>query len=217
MRYVKIRITPREGAAFHPLGRELAEEPSVTRDAIHRVEILDDGTGVMLAEARGDRERYEEILQESEFVIEYAVTGAEGSWYSYTHFEPTDLTHRMMEARTRSEVMMEMPIRVHEDGSFDITFVGDQRAFADAMPAENDVYDTELLEMGERAPKAGDFFACLTERQREVLEAALERGYYENPRRATQEEIAAVVGASPSTVGEHLRKIEARVFSQFTG
>jgi len=39
-------------------------------------------------------------------------------------------------------------------------------------------------------------------------------GYYESPRRATRDDVAAV-GCSPTTAGEHLRKAEARVFSQF--
>ena len=48
-----------------------------------------------------------------------------------------------------------------------------------------------------------------------VAVAALELGYYRNPREATQEDVAAVLGCSPGTVGEHLRKAEERVFSQF--
>lgn len=215
MRYVTIRVTPGEGRAFHPLGAELAAEPDVVRGSIHRVDLLADGTGVMLAEARGDQGRYEEILSDSEYVHEFAVTGAEGHWYSYTHFEPTPLTEEMVRQRQESEVMMEMPVAVEEDGSFVITFVGDEGAFARAMPTETDAYDIEILETGDREPGTGSPFDDLTARQREILDAAVRLGYYDNPRGATHVDIAERVDAAPSTVGEHLRKIETRVLSRF--
>ena len=85
-------------------------------------------------------------------------------------------------------------------------------AFAEATPSETEAYDIEVLETGEHHPELGDLFLSLTERQREVLETATDLGYYDNPRQATHDDIAADVDASPSTVGEHLRKIEARVF-----
>lgn len=206
---------PKDGAAFHPLGQQLADENSVVREAIHRVELLADDTGVMLAEARGDQECYESILTDSEYVIDYAVTGTEGRWYSYTHFKPTKGVQRMIERRAQSDAMMEMPISVHPDGSMDIMFVGDAQSFSNAPTPPPDLCDVELLETGIRPPRADDFFASLTARQQEVLEVALNVGYYENPRRATHEVIAECIDLAPSTIGEHLRKIEARVFSQF--
>jgi predicted DNA binding protein len=215
MRYVKVRVTPTEGDAFHPLGQQLADEPTVTREAIHRIELLEDGTGVMLAEARGDRKQYEDILSNSTHIIEYSLAGDEGRWYSYTHFEPTALTRRMVRRERESEVMMEMPVYTAEDGSLEITFVGDKKGFGRATPAETDVYDIEVLETGDRHSLVDDLFASLTARQQEVLDAAVRLGYYQNPRNATHADISEVTNISPSTVGEHLRKIESRVFSEF--
>jgi predicted DNA binding protein len=215
MRYVMVRVAPAEGEAFDPLGQDLADDPEITREAMHRVELLEDGTGVLLAEARGDRERYETILAESEQVIDYSVTGSEGRWYSYTHFEPTDLTREMIERRRETEVTMEMPVRAAEDGSLEITYVGHRDAFAELSPMPADAFEMEVLETGEHHPEVGDLFAALTARQQEILDAAVRLGYYENPREATHADVAEVVDASPGTVGEHLRKVESRVFSQF--
>ena len=214
MRYVTVRAIPRENASFHPLGQALADADDITREAIHRVELLADGPGVMLAEARGKQTHYESILDASEYVHQYAVTGAEGRWYAYLQFDPSDANRRMLKYRQASPVMMEMPVEIHPDGGMVITFVGDESEFAEAVPADA-AYEIELLETGERPPKGDELFASLTERQQTVLEAALELGYYENPRAATQADIAAAVDASAGTVGEHLRKIEHRVFSQF--
>jgi predicted DNA binding protein len=215
MRYVTVRLTPTDGGAFHPLGQALADADDITREAIHQVELLGDGTGVMLAEARGNQERYERILADSEYVHRYAVTGVEGRWYAYLQFEPKEINRRMLEHRQESAMMMEMPVETNPDGSMDVTLVGEEGAFADAVPRDQDAYDVALLETGQRPPRIDDLFACLTERQQTILETAVELGYYENPRQATQQDIADAVDATAGTVGEHLRKIEHRVFSQF--
>jgi predicted DNA binding protein len=54
----------------------------------------------------------------------------------------------------------------------------------------------------------------ITSRQEDVLEAAVDLGYYSEPRQASLEDIGEVVGISPGTVGEHLRKAEERVFTE---
>jgi predicted DNA binding protein len=215
MRYVTVRLTPTDGGAFHPLGQALADADDITREAVHQVELLGDGTGVMLAEARGNQERYERILADSEYVHRYAVTGVEGRWYAYLQFEPNEINRRMLEHRQESAMIMEMPVETNPDGSMDVTLVGEEGAFADAVARDQDAYDVALLETGQRPPRIDDLFACLTERQQTILETAVELGYYENPRQATQQDIADAVGATAGTVGEHLRKIEHRVFSQF--
>jgi predicted DNA binding protein len=214
MRYVRVRMTPTEGTAFHPLSQQLADEPAVTPEAIHRSQLLEDGTVANLAEVRGDRDRYEEILSRSPCVYDYAVTGTDGRWYSYTHFEPTALTRRMERQRRKSEVMVEMPILLAEDGSMEFTFVGDREGVVRAVP-DTDDYEIEVLATGDYRSTNGELFACLTARQQDILDAAVRHGYYQNPREATHDDIAAVVDISPSTVGEHLRKIESRVFSEF--
>jgi len=111
--------------------------------------------------------------------------------------------------------MMEMTIPVAEDGSMEITFVGDRASFAQAMPTEDNAYGIELLETGEHYPALEDVFASLTARQCGILDVAVRLGYYENPRESTHEDIAEAVEASASTVDEHLRKIESRIFAEF--
>jgi predicted DNA binding protein len=217
MRYVTLRVSPEAGSGFHPLGEALATDPAVERGSIYRVEMLDDGTGLLLAEARGDADRYRGILEASEYVYDFSIVEDDGWWYSYTHFEPNEVNREMLELQYESQLAMETPIEVEPDGSFVLTLVGPMEAFREATPSETEGYDVEVVETGEHAPDLGDLFLSLTDRQREVLETAVDLGYYENPRRATHEDVAARVDASPSTVGEHLRKIESRVFEQLVG
>lgn len=53
----------------------------------------------------------------------------------------------------------------------------------------------------------------LTERQYEVIELALESGYFEWPRETTSEELAGELEISRATLLEHLRKAESKLLS----
>jgi PAS domain-containing protein len=58
-------------------------------------------------------------------------------------------------------------------------------------------------------------FEDLTERQREVLEAAYRAGYFEWPRDNTAEEVADSLGIASPTLHSHLRKAENRILAEF--
>lgn len=53
----------------------------------------------------------------------------------------------------------------------------------------------------------------LTDRQREVLRTAYEGGYYERPRRKTDEELAADKGISSATFSQHVRAAERNLLA----
>lgn len=53
----------------------------------------------------------------------------------------------------------------------------------------------------------------LTDRQREVIQTAYDRGYYEVPREATTGDIAAELDVDPSTIAEHLQRAERNLLS----
>jgi len=53
----------------------------------------------------------------------------------------------------------------------------------------------------------------LTDRQREVVRAAFEAGYYEWPREATGAEVAAELGISSATFSEHIHAAERKLLS----
>lgn len=65
--------------------------------------------------------------------------------------------------------------------------------------------EVELERLVDDELRAGPSYG-LTDRQREVLRAALEAGYFEVPRENTLPELAARLGVSDSTVSESLRR-----------
>lgn len=213
MRYLTVLVRPAETGAFHPLGRALSEDPSLTREAIHHVELLDDGTVLLFAEGSGDRNRYEEIMADSPAVLDYLVSG-EQQWMAVSQFEATELAERILDRQRESDVVVETPIYFTEDGALRITYLGSDPAFQSLFEdvAADAGVAFEVVETGEYDPEQASFTRLLTARQREVLDAAVAVGYYDNPRTATHEDVAERVGIAPTTAGEHLRKIEARVF-----
>ena len=53
--------------------------------------------------------------------------------------------------------------------------------------------------------------SSLTERQREVLQVAHERGYFDHPRGANACEVADHLGIAPATFGEHLAAAQRKI------
>jgi predicted DNA binding protein len=214
MRYVTLTMWPTDGY-FHPIDRRLAEAPDVTREAIHHFELLDDGTLTMLASMQGNMERYRDILTNSPSVIECAVAGTNRG-FGYSHIEPNELTRYLVEKQRSSEFVVEMPVEYTSDGAQRITMIGTTDSFADVKSDLPKDVDVEIEKVGEYHPTMKHLFSRLTARQREVLESAIEMGYYENPRQTTHEKIAAQLDITPGSVGQHLRNIEATVFGQYS-
>lgn len=214
MRYVTITMRPKSGY-FHPVGQYLADAPDITRKAIHHIELLDDGTLALLASVQGNMERYRDILTASPEVIESAVAGTHEG-FGYSQIEPNELTLYLVEQRRLSKFIVQMPVEYTSEGGQRITMIGTTEAFADASTDSPENVDVTIEEVGEYHSTMNHLFSQLTTRQREVLENAIENGYYNNPRQTTHEEIAEHLDITPGSVGQHLRNIESTVFGQYS-
>jgi hypothetical protein len=215
MRYLTVVLKPDGGRAFHPLGETLTDADSITRRAIHHLELLGDDTVLLFAEASGSQERYREIMGNSPAVIDY-LTAGDDRWLAVSQFEPTEAVRRSLELQRDSLLVIDTPIRFTSEDHLKITYLGTDETFrevADYIEAmESMTFD--ILDTGDFEAAKSSFSRLLTARQEEVLEAAVDLGYYSNPRQASLENVGAAVGISPGTVGEHLRKVEARVFGE---
>jgi len=215
MRYLTVLVKPDEGRAFHPLGKELADDPSIDRRAIHHIELLDDDTVLLFAEASGSKERYKRIMEESPHVISY-LTAGDDRWMAVSQFEPTAQLRRSLELQRESLLVIETPIQFTSDNHLKVTYIGSDETFSKLYDYADEMGQVtfEVLKMGDYTADKSSFNRMITSRQEEVLEAAVDLGYYSDPRQASLEDIGEVVGISPGTVGEHLRKAEERVFTE---
>lgn len=212
MRYVTGVLRP--AAKLHPTIPALVETPDVTPLAIHQTRLLDDGTEVTLLGVRGDLERLDAALSPRPSLIDYEIAG-EREGVVYCHSEPHDRARQLLQVTTKSEVVLRMPLEFTGDGGLRVTMIGEDSEFQTAVDNVPDELEFEIERVGDYRPDLEGLFSSLTDRQREVLGVAIREGYYENPRQVSQREIAEMLGVTPGTVSQTLRRIESNVFSGF--
>lgn len=95
------------------------------------------------------------------------------------------------------------------------------------MTLETTIPQQTLSDLGETLDKFGiqytveriqqdvEFDSLLTERQHRILDEAIERGYYDTPRRITLVDLAEDLGIAKSTCSEILHRAEERVLKDY--
>ena len=71
------------------------------------------------------------------------------------------------------------------------------------------------VKLGAESLQGPEFKSILPQKQRLVLETAVEMGYYSRPRRCTQRDIAKVLDIKQATVSEHLQSAESKIINSF--
>lgn len=210
MRYARVVFTPTEPT--HPAERRLEQAEDVSRERIYNVTLLDDGTAVLLKELSGNQDRAREILADSA-VINYQITEADDVFTAYMHYEPAEHLVELLSLLRELELVLETPLEYTNGGGFRACVVGRGELLRGACELIPEEFDADLERLGDFEPETRRVYGELTPRQRETLAAALDAGYYETPRTATQQDVAEELDRSSGTVGEHLRKVEATVLS----
>lgn len=195
---------------LHPADAAIAAEPDIQRLTIRQIDILDDGTGIVLYTSRGDLERGKQLLDARNDIYSVDYVG-ETNGVTLVHFEPNDTVRDLLAVGRSQVIALDLPIECLPDGGVRVTVIGNDAAISEAVDDMPESLALSLESMGEYDPDRSDPFASLTERQQEILLTALELGYFETPRETNQEAIAEELGVSTATVGEHLRRIQAKL------
>ncbi|GAA0231266.1 helix-turn-helix domain-containing protein [Halobacterium noricense] len=145
-------------------------------------------------------------------------TVEDGLTYVYVREAEQEMVdqRRFQDVFTEDTLVATLPIQFHHEGYVEFTLVGTSTDLQRAVRMAGDLADVTVLSIGDGwIGNSGR--QQLTDRQRDALRTAAEMGYYENPRRATQDEVAVVLDIAPSTVAEHLRKAESTLVSDALG
>ena len=211
MRYVEFTIRPERGW-FHRFDEVLAEQSDVREEAIHQMNLLEDGSVVVLSEYSGDSERLREVAaQDFDHAIAWQLSETGENTLMFAHIEPSDIVRDLLEIPQRYGVVIDFPMVFRRDGAIEVTVIGEETDIRDAIPEIPGGVRANVERTGEYQPQLERLFTELTSRQQEILQTAIEMGYYEEPRQSTYEDLAGELDCTATTVGEHLRKIEGTV------
>lgn len=112
-----------------------------------------------------------------------------------------------------TEILLEPPIVMEED-SIIVRFIshGKNIDFIIEQQKKNFNDNFKILSITSVHPNKDNLQLLLTERQKEIVYYAVEKGYYEIPRKIGSEFMANHFDISKSALHEHLRKIEKTIF-----
>lgn len=210
MRAITFIVTPPQDFVGYKI---IEGTPEIRRERIYHFNVLDDETIVLLAQVSGDLDRVRTFLEQSSKVIGYQVSSESNSGaLVYVHVILPEKIKQMLQIPRTHEVFFDSPIEGTHSGRLRFIMIGETNEVVQEAFAEIPDEITTTVERIGPYPEEGDILSLLTERQKEVLHAAIEEGYYASPREATHQDIAERMDLSPGTVTEHLQKIEARVF-----
>jgi predicted DNA binding protein len=168
-----------------------------------------DERALELGEVRGDRPEEVVAAMEDHPAIHGYELLESGRERALGKYETADTG--LYEFVERSGFTIEFPVEVEAGWyEFDLTGTREEldrlQSVLDASPYR---YELDAL------VTTAETDSLLTDRQRELLEAAVREGYFEVPRRCTLADLAESVGVDKSTASTVLRRGEARLVKWF--
>jgi predicted DNA binding protein len=193
--------------ALHPMHAFVCESPAVGRATILERDARGPVTTLLL-HVDGDREGYEEALAGVSQVEEWTTTAADHGFYVYVRTRLREREDGYRRALDRESVLVVTPVELRPDRTVRQTMVGNADQLSAALGDLPDAVEVEVVWTGEyrrrRDPR-------LSDRQREAVVVAWERGYYETPREADLAAVAEDLGCSTSAASDLLRRAERRM------
>ena len=214
MRYARVSLGfPPE--TRHPMHQFVVDHPETDREELWTWNFVG-ATPTVLFRVVGPLEPYRERIADLALIESFDLTPAgTGAFYAFVRAAPTAEEWEWLMAFARASLVVVPPVVYTDDGAAVFDVLGDPDDLRGLLAELPDSVDTTIERVGEYDRRPGPA-TPLTDRQREVVAAAVEAGYYEVPREATLEDVAARVDLAPSTVSDHLRKAEAAVMGGIT-
>jgi predicted DNA binding protein len=192
---------------LHPMHEFVCESPAIDRETILERDAGGEVTTLLLHVA-GDRQRYEQTIDEVPQVKEWTTTAAEEGFYVYVRTQLRTREQQYRQALDRDAVLVVPPVELRSDRTVRQTIVGRGDTLSAAIESLPDNVDIEVLRTGTYNRSRG---ARVSTRQREALAAAWDAGYYEIPREGDIEAVARALDCATSTASDLLRRAERRI------
>lgn len=212
MKHARVRITAHgKESDIHPMYGVMTEASFVERATALQWNYTGDALGI-LHYVVGDADELETAMGDIPEVIGYDVARVDArSFYVYVRDTTTGPLQEMFAPVTSGGILVVPPVKYEPDGTVVFSMFGPDDELQEALKSVPSPIDVTIEAVGGLADTTAAVEVGLTDRQREVVKTAVTRGYYDIPRTISQAEIAAELDCAPSTVAEHLRKVESRM------
>lgn len=97
---------------------------------------------------------------------------------------------------------------------FIISMMGEQKNLADFVEMMREVGTIRKMSFRRAAYQKADILAILTDKQREVMVAAFQNGYYDYPKKISSKVLSQKINISKPTLLQHMRKAEGRILKE---
>lgn len=213
MKCVRLRVTfsPK---TITPVHEAICDSAAVERDVLLHEDRAGPGPDTLLYRVDGDPDTFAGMLDDAPGVLEWAFTAIEdGTFHAFVEEETPDRDEEILDALSQTGITTVPPVEFDSDRSATFTIVGTAGAIRPALEELPDEMGMTVIRVGgyDRRPELFD--SGLTSRQREAVAAAVDAGYYDDPRRGSIGDVAATLDVAASTAAEHLRKAESRVMA----
>jgi len=97
---------------------------------------------------------------------------------------------------------------------FTISMIGEQKNLSDFVEMIRKAGTILKMSFRRAAYQKADILAVLTDKQREVMVAAFQNGYYDFPKKISSKQLCRKVSISKPTLLQHMRKAEGRILKE---
>jgi hypothetical protein len=97
---------------------------------------------------------------------------------------------------------------------FTISMMGERKNLADFVEMMKGAGIIRKMAFRRAAYQSADLLAVLTNKQREVMLAAFQNGYYDYPKKISSKQLCSKVSISKPTLLQHMRKAEGRILNE---
>lgn len=213
MKALRIAITHTE-TTIHPIHSLVCTTADISRELILYFRISD-GFETTINYIEGDPDTYETALETELDIDDYEVyPDGNGGCYSYIRNELDTHSWELVTAFDRDTVAVIPPIEFLPDRRMLVSVVTGASEFQQIRDEVPDELTVEVVSVG-TVPQLTDSY--LTAKQRRAIRTAWELGYYDIPRSATLEDIAARLECSVSTASDLLRRGQASLVAAELG
>lgn len=201
----KLQITPVE---------ELLEPSMISPNALWSMNSLDRPAAAFIYRFNRPPTELKRRAEASDAVLRTGtIQGGDDCFDLFVHAKMEE-GHLLYDIKYGNPVIVETPIEFTDDLIASARIIAPEKILENTYRNIGERPGVCIEGVGYCRPMENDPLEMLTDRQEEILRAAIEKGYYAIPRRTSQEALGEHFGIEPQTIGEHLRKIESKIIKQ---